>query len=68
MPLTAVQVSATLGLIEDPLKNKVIFTATQKEHFFELIAVFKEAQRQSKLLKPTTEDIWVEFLPWHSLN
>jgi hypothetical protein len=66
--MTDIQLSSTLGIIQEPIKNKVHFSNEQAEQFMELTFVLRQAESQQKLLKPTTENLWVEFLPWHSLN
>jgi hypothetical protein len=67
MTMSANALMATLGIIDDPLHNRLTCPhALQSVQ--ELILVFRHSETQEALMKDSYTNLWLEFLPWHSLN
>lgn len=58
----------TLGLLLEPSENKVPVTEGFLNDIQSITMAFSELNAQKTLLGSVNHDIWLEFIPWHSLN
>ncbi len=66
--MTELEMSVTLGLLIEPEKNFVHIDKDLKEDINHIANAFTEISRQKCTLGAFHTDIWLEFVPWHSLN
>ena len=58
----------TLGIILDPDYNRLAITEDIQISIENLSYVLCEMNTQKKSYGTLNPDIWLEFIPWHSLN
>lgn len=70
--MTEVELSTKLGIVFEPERNFVAKESAEKllEEIVTLQVTFAVAaeQRHSIGTGPVNRDLWLEFLPWHSMN
>ncbi len=66
--MTELEMSTTLGILFDPDCNKVLPDPEVCESIRKVSLAFAEVTMQKQLFGPVNEDVWLEFIPWHSLN
>jgi hypothetical protein len=57
-----------LGLVLEPVQNKIALTPELSEQVQELTMVFQVSKAQQSLLRPLCTDAWIDLVPWHSFN
>jgi hypothetical protein len=66
--MTETEMSAVLGMLNEPVRNRVQCDPLMVSELIYLKHIFAAADTQKKMLGPVNPDLWCEFLPWHSLN
>ncbi len=66
--MTELEMSQTLGMIMDPVRNRLAVTSDLALEMTQLGMAFTQAIRQRPHLGTLNPDLWLEFVPWHSLN
>ncbi len=66
--MTEQQLCETLGLLTEPVQNRPPLDAKLKSEVRFLKDIFTALTHQKTLLGTLNPDIWVELLPWHSMN
>lgn len=64
--MTEEQLGLTLGFMPDPEKNRL--SLTESLDVIQLSEVFAILESQQRRYGRVNADLWMEFLPWHSLN
>lgn len=58
----------TLGIMLDPDQNRLSVTEDIRKSIRLVSTVFSEMHQQKQQYGTVNEDLWLEFIPWHSLN
>jgi hypothetical protein len=66
--MTELEMCDTLGILFDPDKNRLTVTDDIRNSIDQVSQAFHEMNTQKALYGVLNEDIWLEFIPWHSLN
>lgn len=66
--MNELEMSAALGILLDPDKNKLDVTPELACDIERVSRAFQEITEQKEIYGPLNEDLWLEFIPWHSLN
>jgi hypothetical protein len=66
--MTEQELCLTLGLLEEPSINRLPITEDLAYDIRTLKMVFDMAQSQRQPIGLTQMELWLDFLPWHSLN
>lgn len=66
--MTEQELDLTLGLVVEPQQNRVRLTPDRIANIQQVIKAFNRAQEQRQLLHSLPYELWLELLPWHSLN
>jgi hypothetical protein len=66
--MTEQQLSHSLGLLAEPVKNRVKASAQLETEILLLSQIFATVTKQKRHMGAVNPDIWVEFVPWHSNN
>jgi hypothetical protein len=67
--MNEVEMADALGLLVEPVANRVYADSVLKASIHELCATFEQVQKQKVQIGVLTPDAsWVGLLPWHSLN
>lgn len=68
MSMTEVEMSRTLGILADPEKNRLPIGEDLRDDIQMLCMTFQEMMDQKEDYGSVNTDLWLEFIPWHSLN
>lgn len=66
--MTELELCDHLGLLLEPTKNRVVMNEDLENDIAYVNLVFAEATLQKSDLGPVQQDLWLELIPWHSLN
>ncbi|MGE0200504.1 MAG: hypothetical protein AB7P76_06015 [Candidatus Melainabacteria bacterium] len=66
--MTELEMALTLGLLNEPVRNKVQMNPLIEAEILYLKHIFVINQTQRKEIGSVNGDIWADLLPWHSLN
>jgi hypothetical protein len=66
--MTELELFDNLGILLDPEQNRVSVTPAIRENINMLSSVFSEMNTQKRRFGTLNPDIWLELIPWHSLN
>lgn len=66
--MNELEMALTLGILPEPVKNRVPVDEFLKAEISYLSHVFAVAQGQKQTIGSVNPDIWCELLPWHSMN
>ncbi|MEB3244886.1 MAG: hypothetical protein VKJ06_02745 [Vampirovibrionales bacterium] len=66
--MTETTLGLTLGFLPDPVCNRVVYSPDDANNIRSLMSVLADANQQRSSYGSINQDIWYEFLPWHSLN
>ena len=66
--MTELEMAMTLGLVTEPEKNFVKVDPVIIAEIQHMKHIFVIAQDQHKEIGRLNPDVWMELLPWHSLN
>jgi hypothetical protein len=66
--MTELEMSETLGIILDPENNRLSISKQLRWDIQKVYRAFSEANTQRESFGTLNEDLWLEFIPWHSLN
>jgi hypothetical protein len=66
--MSELELSLVLGLLHDPTQNRLPIDEELKAELQHLNQIFQVQQLQQQAFKRPTQNLWREFLPWHSLN
>jgi len=66
--MTELEMTVTLGILPDPDKNFVHVDEALKAEITYLSTIFAIARGQKEMIGTANPDMWIELLPWHSLN
>jgi hypothetical protein len=62
------EMCAALGIVLDPDRNKLSVTPELACEIAIVSFAFLEINTQREVFGQVNEDLWLEFIPWHSLN
>jgi hypothetical protein len=68
MSMTEVEMSTRLGLITDPDKNRVNCDFYDLLDMNATMIAIQEGKLQKQTIGTVNAELWLEFLPWYSLN
>ncbi len=68
MPMTELEMSLTLGILNEPEKNVVKVDPMLRAEIMYLKHIFMVNQKQREEIGNFSPDSWADMLPWHSLN
>lgn len=68
MAMTELELSQKLGIILEPEANYVEMTENMVACLHTLRETFREQDRQRLDIGSVYDELWLELLPWHSLN
>ena len=68
MAMTELELSKKLGIILEPEENHVEVTESLVACLHTLRETFREQDKQRFEMGSIYEELWLELLPWHSLN
>jgi hypothetical protein len=66
--MTEVDICNTLGMLQDPACNRLPLTPELINDIRQVAGALREAWQQKNRYGALYEDLWLEFIPWHSLN
>ena len=67
--MNEVEMADALGLLVEPVANRVYPDVALRASIHELCSTFREAESQKVQIGTLNQDaVWVGLLPWHSLN
>jgi hypothetical protein len=66
--MTELEMAMTLGILPEPVRNRVEVDAFLQAEITYLSHVFAIAHRQKQAFGTVNQDMWCELLPWHSMN
>lgn len=66
--MTELEMCDTLGILIEPGRNRVKVTRELRQNIGLISQAFSEMTTQKELYGTVNQDIWLEFVPWHSLN
>jgi hypothetical protein len=66
--MNELEMCETLGIIVDPQQNKLSMTTDIADNILLLSEAFFLQGKQREQLGPVNPDLWLELVPWHSLN
>jgi hypothetical protein len=66
--MTELEMSRKLGLILEPVKNRLRVNTENETAMGGLIAALFEQAEQKILMDGLFEETWLDFVPWHSDN
>lgn len=61
-------IAEQLGLMLEPERNKLPLSTDMKEDMFIIHYAIQEMSTQKMVMGIFHQDVWLDFLPWHSLN
>lgn len=65
--MTKTELAETLGIVNDPDENKVSIKSSSKA-LVHAISALKLQEQQKREYGSLNPDLWLELVPWHSLN
>lgn len=68
MSMTETEMANLLGLLIEPVQNRVLMERLSLVELIELQQSFKRTEDQRQTMGAVNPDLWTEFVPWHSLN
>ncbi len=66
--MNEVEMSRTLGILVDPDKNRVKASRRCSADIIQVCRALREINHQKERFGTLNQDLWLEFVPWHSLN
>ena len=66
--MTELEMSLTLGLLTEPVKNRVHADPVIFAEVMYLKHIFMISKNQKQEIGCANPDTWADLLPWHSLN
>jgi hypothetical protein len=66
--MNELEMCKTLGILFDPEMNKVSLTQDLIDDIIQVCNAFSEITHQKERYGSVNQDLWLEFIPWHSLN
>ena len=66
--MSELEMSQKLGLLLEPLTNRVAKDDETTTAVISLLEAFREHRTQSNWSQDLYTDMWLEFVPWHSEN
>jgi hypothetical protein len=66
--MTELEMSLTLGIMNEPVQNRVNVDPLLHAEIMYLKHVFLINQHQRQEIGTFNPDTWADLLPWHSLN
>lgn len=66
--MTELEMSRTLGILADPEHNRIHLEPDMASDLMMVTLAFHEMRTQRRYIGTLNQDLWLEFLPWHSLN
>ncbi|MEB3288087.1 MAG: hypothetical protein VKJ04_11355 [Vampirovibrionales bacterium] len=66
--MTELELSLTLGVVTEPVKNRVNVDPLLEVEIMFLKQIFQIARIQRDEVGHANPDAWADLLPWHSLN
>ena len=66
--MTELEMSLTLGITNEPVKNRVSIDPLLHAEIMYLKHIFKINEIQKLEVGNANPDAWADLLPWHSLN
>ncbi|MBY0451069.1 MAG: hypothetical protein K2X01_10645 [Cyanobacteria bacterium] len=66
--MTELEMALTLGILPDPVENRVPVDAALIAEVAFLSRIFSLNTEQRRTIGPVNPELWCELLPWHSLN
>ena len=66
--MTEVELSLVLGILQEPPKNRLPMTPELKADIQHLTTIFSLQKQQKRSLPIPSQQLWLDFLPWHSVN
>jgi len=66
--MTELEMSLTLGLMSEPVRNRVQMDPVIQAEIMYLKHIFDIAKNQRSEVGRANPDVWAELLPWHSMN
>ncbi len=66
--MTELELSMTLGIMMEPEKNRVKVDPLLQAEILYLKHIFQIVQYQKQEVGCANPDVWVDLVPWHSLN
>ncbi len=66
--MNELEMNVTLGILPDPDKNFVHMDEGLKAEITYLSKIFAIAKGQKNIIGSANPDMWIELVPWHSLN
>ncbi len=66
--MTELELCETLGIVHDPDKNRLVGVGDIKIIVETLCSALHESSQQKHHYGSVNTDLWLDFLPWHSLN
>ncbi len=62
------ELCSNLGLVLDPEENRLEIGKELRQSIKHLSRVFSEMNNQKTIYGTLNKDLWLELIPWHSLN
>lgn len=66
--MNQLEMDVTLGLLSDPEKNYVHLDPELTSEILNLSQIFAIAKNQKEDIGSANLEMWIELIPWHSLN
>jgi hypothetical protein len=66
--MTELELCNTLGILVEPDKNRVALTEEVRQSIEQVSSAIRESGCQRRIFGVLNQDLWLEFIPWHSLN
>lgn len=66
--MTEMELCLTLGMIQEPDKNRFNATPLAKAQLCLVVEALTIQRIQKQHLGTLNDELWLEMLPWHSIN
>ena len=66
--MTELEMCLTLGIVTEPLENRVHVDPLIRAEMMYLKHIFEIAELQKLEIGSSNPDTWADMLPWHSMN
>lgn len=66
--MNELEICQTLGILVDPGKNKLPITPLLAEDLKMVCSALSEIMDQRQQYGSLNPDLWLELIPWHSIN
>jgi hypothetical protein len=66
--MTEQELCLALGLLEEPCHNRIALTEKTISHLLQVSQALTVSHQQKEMFGSVGSELWLDFLPWHSLN